>query len=122
MLKQNGGMTSAPVAPIEQRLLAMAAAIRRLIPAAEIRLFGSRARGEARPDSDVDLLITAPDAWLASRDRFALLADLWGAVAQPDLSVDLVLHSSSEAARKAEHPGSVVQEAIREGVLLDAFP
>jgi predicted nucleotidyltransferase len=115
-------MTMAPATPIEQRLLGMAAAIRRLIPAAEVRLFGSRARGEAGPDSDVDLLITAPDAWLASRDRFALLADLWGAVAQPDLSVDLVLHSSSEAARRAQQPGSLVREAIREGVLLDALP
>ena len=60
-----------------------------------------------------------PDAWLAQRDRFALLADLWGAVAQPDLSVDLVLHSSSEAARRAKEPGSLVYEALREGVLLD---
>jgi predicted nucleotidyltransferase len=121
-LQQNELMTIAPAPPIEQRLLGMAAAIRRLIPAAEVRLFGSRARGEAGPDSDVDLLITAPDAWLASRDRFALLADLWGAVAQPDLSVDLVLHSSSEAARRAQQPGSLVQEAIREGVVLDALP
>jgi predicted nucleotidyltransferase len=121
-LQQNGFMTMAPAPPIEQRLLGMAAAIRRLIPAAEVRLFGSRARGEAGPDSDVDLLITAPDAWLASRDRSALLADLWGAVAQPDLSVDLVLHSSSEAARRAQQPGSLVQEAIREGVLLDVLP
>ena len=121
-LQQNGFMTIAPAPPIEQRLLGMAAAIRRLIPAAEVRLFGSRARGEAGPDSDVDLLITAPDTWLASRDRFALLADLWGAVAQPDLSVDLVLHSSSEAARRAQQPGSLVQEAIREGVVLDALP
>jgi predicted nucleotidyltransferase len=118
-LQQNGSMTMAPAPPIGQRLLGMAAAIRRLIPAAEVHLFGSRARGQAGPDSDVDLLITAPHAWLASRDRFALLADLWGAVAQPDLSVDLVLHSSSEAARRAQQPGSLVQEAIREGVLLD---
>jgi hypothetical protein len=67
----------------------------------------------------VDLLITVPDAWLASRDRFALLADLWGAVAQPDLSVDLVLHSRSEAARRAQQPGSLVHEAFRDGVLLN---
>ena len=119
LLLQNGPMTLAPVTPIEQRLTGMAAAIRQLIPDAEVRLFGSRARGEAGPESDVDLLITAPDAWLASRDRFALLADLWGAVAQPDLSVDLVLHSSSEAARRAQQPGSLVQEALRDGVLLD---
>jgi uncharacterized protein len=118
-LHQNDGMTLDPAAPIEERLSGMAAAIRQLIPAAEVRLFGSRARGEAGPDSDVDLLITAPDGWLASRDRFALLADLWGAVAQPDLSVDLVLHSSSEAARRAQQPGSLVQEAIRDGILLD---
>lgn len=112
-------MTQAPVTSIEERLSGMAAAIRQLIPAAEVRLFGSRARGEAGPDSDVDLLITAPDAWLASRDRFALLADLWGVVAQPDLSVDLVLHSRSEAARRAQQAGSLVQEALRDGVLLN---
>ena len=111
-------VTTAP-APIDQRLAVMAAQIRKLIPAAEVRLFGSRARGEAGPDSDVDLLITVPDAWLAQRDRFALLADLWGAVAQPDLSVGLVLHSSREAARRAKEPGSLVYEAMREGVLLD---
>ena len=53
-----------------------------------------------------------------TRDRFALLGDLWGAVAQPDLSVDLVLHSTSEAARRAQEQGSLVQQAIHEGVLL----
>ena len=115
---QNAPMTQAPAVPIDERLTGMAAAIRRIIPGAEVRLFGSRARGEAGPDSDVDLLITAPDAWLAGRDRFALLADLWGAVAQPDLSVDLVLHSAGEAARRAKQAGSLVQEAIRDGVLL----
>jgi predicted nucleotidyltransferase len=115
-------MTLAPATPIEERLSGMATAIRQLIPAAEVRLFGSRARGEAGPESDVDLLITAPDDWLASRDRFALLPDLCGAVAQPDLSVDLVLHSTSEAARRAKQPGSLVQEAIRNGVLLDGQP
>ena len=117
--QQNDVMTLTPAPAIEERLAGMAAAIRRLIPAAEVRLFGSRARGEAGPDSDVDLLITAPDAWLVSQDRLALLADLWGAVAQPDLSVDLVLHSSSEASHRALQPGSLVQEAMREGVRLD---
>lgn len=35
-----------------------------------MRLFGSRARGTARPDSDPDLLVTVPDAWLATHSRF----------------------------------------------------
>ena len=78
-------MSLAPAAPIEERLTGMASAIRQLIPAAEVRLFGSRARGQAGPDSDVDLLITAPDAWLAQ--------------------VDLVLQSCTEANRRARDLG-----------------
>ncbi|MEB3302179.1 MAG: nucleotidyltransferase domain-containing protein [Cyanobacteriota bacterium] len=97
---------------------AMATSIRQLIPGAEVLLFGSRARGDARPDSDIDLLITAPDGWLAEQDRFSLLNQLWGEVARPDVSVDLLLHSRSEAARRALMPGSVVHQAFSEGVLL----
>ena len=54
------------ITPTTDHLLeqAMATSIRQLIPGAEVRLFGSRARGDARPDSDIDLLITAP-RWLA---------------------------------------------------------
>ena len=59
-LQQNEFMTMGPALPIEQRLLGMAAAIRLLIPATEVRLFGSKSRGEAGADSDVDLLIKAP--------------------------------------------------------------
>ena len=62
----------------------------------------------------------APDGWLAEQDRFSLLNQLWGAVARPDVSVDLLLHSRSEAARRTNQPGSVVQQAFTEGVLLHA--
>ena len=48
-----------------------------------------------------------------------MLGDLWDAVAQPDLSVDLVLDSRSEALRRAQEPGSVELEAFSYGVLLD---
>lgn len=109
-------MTTTPLDhPLER---AMAAAIRQFLPDADIRLFGSRARGEANADSDIDLLITAPDQSLAGKDRFALLNQLWGAVARPDVSVDLLLHSHSEATRRARQAGSVVQQAFREGILL----
>jgi predicted nucleotidyltransferase len=50
-------MTADTVVIGEAQLRAMAAAIRAEIPGAEVRLFGSRARGEARPDSAVDLLL-----------------------------------------------------------------
>ena len=54
----------------EPLLSSIAAEIQAAIPGAEVRLFGSRARGTARPDSDLDLLVTVPDAWLASHSRF----------------------------------------------------
>ena len=37
--------------------------------ATEVRLIGSVARGEARPDSDVDLLVTWSEAPLSSTTR-----------------------------------------------------
>lgn len=57
-----------------QRLLAAEAEIRRL-GVRRLALFGSVARGEARPDSDVDLLVEfAPGQ--KNFDRFMALADL----------------------------------------------
>jgi hypothetical protein len=57
-------MTTLSAPSIEQRLPAMAALIYQAIPGSEVRLFGSRARGQAGPESDIDLMITAPDSWL----------------------------------------------------------
>ena len=57
-----------------QRLLAAEADIRRL-GVRRLALFGSVARGEARPDSDVDLLVEfAPGQ--KTYDRFLALSDL----------------------------------------------
>ncbi|MCS5694438.1 nucleotidyltransferase domain-containing protein, partial [Cyanobium sp. FGCU-6] len=68
---------STPVAPpIDARLQEMAALIHGVIPGSEVRLFGSKAKGTAGPESDVDLLITAPDAWLEGRNRFEVLNPL----------------------------------------------
>ena len=53
----------------EPLLRTIAAEIQAAIPGAEVRLFGSRARSTARPDSDLDLLVTVPDAWLAAHSR-----------------------------------------------------
>ncbi len=47
--------------PSKADLLATcAAAIRRVVPEAEVILYGSVARGEDTPDSDIDLLVLVP--------------------------------------------------------------
>jgi predicted nucleotidyltransferase len=65
--------TSSTATPLDPRLSRIAAEIHAEIPGCEVRLFGSRARGTARLDSDADLLITVPDGWLAGHDRLQVL-------------------------------------------------
>jgi predicted nucleotidyltransferase len=107
------------ISMIEQRLSAMAAVIHQVIPGSEVRLFGSRARGQAGPDSDIDLLITAPDSWLEHHHRFAVLNDLWDQLAQADVSLDLLLYSQSECEARRHWRSHVIGRAYREGKLLN---
>ena len=112
-------MSQALVPAIEDRLPAMAAEIRALIPEAEIRLFGSRASGGAAPDSDIDLLITVPDAWLATHNRYRTLSGLRRRLAMADVSLDLLLYSRSEVEARRDWKSHVIGRAYREGLLLD---
>ena len=112
-------MTPVGAPSIEERLPAMAAVIQRAIPGCEVRLFGSRARGQAGPDSDIDLLITAPDRWLEDHHRFEVLNELWDELAQADVSLDLLLYSQKECVERRHWRSHVIGRAYREGRLLD---
>jgi predicted nucleotidyltransferase len=84
-------MTTTPFESVSKALLRqMAAEIRKEIPEAEVRLFGSHARGEARSDSDIDLLITVTDDWLSHHNRFEVLDRLRWRLSQPLRPVDLL--------------------------------
>ena len=77
----------------------------------EVHLFGSRARGTAAPDSDIDLLVVVdsplPLAELTFRARRAL-RDL-------GIAVDLIVVKPEDARRLATWKSSVVAEAFRDG-------
>ena len=49
----------------------------------QVVLFGSRARGDARPDSDVDLLVVESEPFGTSRSRHAEIVRLGRALRQP---------------------------------------
>jgi predicted nucleotidyltransferase len=108
-----------PTSMTDAALQQMAAEIREEIPDAEVRLFGSHARGKAGPGSDVDLLITVTDEWLAHHDRWAVLDRLRWRLSQPRRPVDLLLFSRSQVEQRRKLRSSVVHQAYTHGRRLD---
>ena len=111
-------LSSSIAIPIDPLISAVAAGIAAAIPEAQVRLFGSRARGTARPDSDVDLLITVPDPWLVDHDRMRVLGDLWRQHSSYRLPLDLLLYSESEVIERRPYRSAVTTRAYEEGILL----
>ena len=99
----------------EPLLRTIAAEIQAAIPGAEVRLFGSRARGTARPDSDLDLLVIVPDDWLASHSRLEQTDALGWKLAYHRLPIELLLFSASEVAQRRHGSSNVIAEAFRYG-------
>ena len=104
----------------EALLRQLADEIRKEIPKAEVRLFGSRARGEARPDSDIDLLITVTDDRLADHNRFEVLDRLRWRLSEPRRPVDLLPFSRSQVEHRRQLLSSVVHQAYTHGRVLMA--
>jgi len=99
----------------EALLRTIAAEIQAAIPGAQVRLFGSRARGSERPDSDLDLLVTVPDEWLASHSRFVETDALGWKLAHHRLPIELLLFSASEVEERRQGGQNVIAEAFRYG-------
>ena len=77
----------------------------------KIILFGSQARGDARPDSDIDLLVVMPQVENKHEVHVAMLRAL-GDLAAP---VDIVIATPDELARRGHIVGTVFRPALREG-------
>jgi predicted nucleotidyltransferase len=103
----------------EPLLRTIAAEIEAAIPGAQVRLFGSRARGTARPDSDLDLLVTVPDGWLDSHSRLEETDALGWKLAHHRLPIELLLFSASEVEQRRHGRNNVIAEAFRYGRRLE---
>lgn len=91
--------------------------VRRLVEAVgpdRVIMFGSRARGEAGKDSDVDLMIVAPSdlpAWQRTMPLYSLLGGL-------GLAKDLLWWTPEEVEDWREVRSHVISRALREGKVL----
>lgn len=111
----NGYYDSEPMKMTEEDLIEEAG--RRLTaaaPDADIILFGSRARGEARPDSDLDLLVIEPDFARRGEEYGRLRKELRGL----EVAIDLVIYRRREADEWGGVPGSFLHRALGEGRVL----
>jgi predicted nucleotidyltransferase len=77
----------------------------------QIILFGSRASGSPRSDSDVDFLVVMP----LTKPRRRLEGDLHAALADADLAKDIMVVTPEELVRFRNVPGTIVQPAVATG-------
>jgi uncharacterized protein len=87
-------------------------------PGAKVVLFGSRSRGEGRPDSDVDLLVIEPgEVDRPAAESARLRRELRGL----GVGLDLLVVSARYAEERGRSEGSLMKEVLSEGrVLVDA--
>ena len=91
--------------------------VRRIVAVArpdKIILFGSRARGTARPESDVDLLVVAD----STQPRFKRAARLYGALSDLPVPMDILVFTPQEVREWSAVRQAFVTTAVREGKLL----
>lgn len=101
------------------REVLIAEATRRLAaaaPDAKVILFGSHARGEALPDSDLDLLVIEPKV----KSRRAEYVRLRAALGNLGIPIDLVVVPASHIDEWGHFEGTMLNDALREGRVLVA--
>jgi len=81
-----------------------------------IILFGSQARGEARPDSDVDLIVVMSGVDSPREMRRAIYAALHGI----PLGADVLVTTPEQLMEDVDLIGTVFRPAVREGVTIYA--
>ena len=85
-----------------------------------VLLFGSRALGTARADSDIDLAVICREPDLSSSQRGERWRAYRNALGQLGCGVDLVLQGQKDAAKLAGSRWHVMKDVARQGVVLYA--
>ena len=81
----------------------------------EVILFGSRAAGTDKPESDIDLLVVLPDSGETRRHRRRLTGRTYRRLASYPVAKDILIYTRAEVERWRHVPGHVVARGLSEG-------
>ena len=111
--------TTKGMVPVTDKLLdQMVQAIVAEVDPEQVILFGSRARGDAREDSDVDLVVVEAEPFGKTRSRRLEAARVYEAVAGFDALTDILIYSRDEVDHWRDSVNHVLARALREGMVL----
>ncbi|MEO5369595.1 MAG: nucleotidyltransferase domain-containing protein [Magnetococcus sp. DMHC-1] len=99
-------------------LSAISARIVDAIHPKKIILFGSRARGDNNPDSDVDLMVITHETYGLHNSRRQASARLWLLLTDVLVAKDIVLCSDTEVEQWRTAKNHLVARALREGKVI----
>ena len=85
-------------------------------PGSRVILFGSHARGDARPDSDLDFLVIEPRV----ADHRGEMVRLHHVLQPLRVPADVLVTSEAIFEEWRDTPGTVLYEAAKEGRVFDA--
>lgn len=91
---------------------------RRNIGVNRIVLFGSRAKGESRPDSDWDFLVVTENP-LSRANRFDAQNAVISRCAKSMIDVELIVRDKQSVEAHSGTAGAIVNAALRDGVSCD---
>lgn len=114
MQKPYDGTSGSPLASAADWIPVIVDRLTRQFQPLRIILFGSRARGDHRPDSDVDLLVVMPEIDDRRRTTVAMLS----ALRDRRVPVDIVVTTPEEIARRGHLVGTILRPALRDGRVL----
>ncbi|HIE29184.1 TPA: nucleotidyltransferase domain-containing protein [Candidatus Poribacteria bacterium] len=82
----------------------------------EVKLFGSKARGDARKDSDIDVLVTIlSDDWRICDVVYGIATDI---LLETEICVSPKVISQKEYTRLYNNGNPFIENVIREGIVL----
>lgn len=88
----------------------------------QVILFGSRARGDAREDSDVDLVVVESAPFGKGRSRRQEAVRLWRALSGLGVAKDILVYSRDEVEYWRNSLNHILARALREGRVLYERP